>query len=136
MKEITVFRNEDLEDAMNKKYDVIYVVGELAEKIKNTEQLKKMSGPILGLLIGLVMATPFSFGVSSIALLGINTAIAAAGGTSISLGTLTAIVAIGASKVFDMYKNYNVDISRSGNGYKATLFLKETFDKLKDKAKE
>ena len=136
MKEITVFRKEDLEETMKEKYDVIYVVGELAEKIKNTEQLKKISGPVLGLLIGLVMATPFSFGVSSIALIGINTAIAAAGGTAISLGTLTAIVAIGASNVFDMYKNYNVDISRSGNGYKATLFLKETFEKLKGRAKE
>lgn len=136
MKEITINKKEDLEMAMKEKFDVIYVVGELAEKIKNTEQLKKMSGPVLGMLIGLVLATPLTFGVSSITLIGINAAISAAGGRAISLGTLTAIVAIGASKVFDMYKNYNVDISRSGNGYKATLFLKETFEKLKEKAKE
>ncbi len=136
MKDITINKKEELEMAMKEKYDVIYVVGELAEKIKNTEQLKKMSGPVLGLLVGLVLATPMTFGVSSITLIGINAAIGAAGGTAISLTTLSAVVAIGASSVFDMYKNYNIDISRSGNGYKVTLFLRETFEKLKDKAKE
>lgn len=136
MKEITVSKNEDLEKAMKEKYDIIYVVGELAEKIKNTEQLKKLSRPILGLLIGLIIATPFSGGVSTLALMGINAAIVAAGGTSISLGTLIAIVAIGANQVFNIYKDYKVDISRSGNGYKATLFLKETFEKSKDRVIE
>lgn len=136
MQEITVKDKEKLELAIKDKYDVIYIVGDLGENLKNTEQLKKMSGPVLGLLIGIVMATPFSFGVSTIALVGVNAAVVAAGGSAISLGTLTAIIAIGATNVFDIYKNYSVDISCFGDGYKATLFLKETFDKLKDKVKE
>ena len=41
MKEITVVTNDELETAIKMKYDIIFVVGDLVEKIKKTETLKK-----------------------------------------------------------------------------------------------
>ena len=51
MKEITVVSKTALEEAMNSKCDIIYVVGDLAKKIKRTVQLKDLSDTALAALL-------------------------------------------------------------------------------------
>ena len=120
MKEITVVSKTALEEAMNSKCDIIYVVGDLAKKIKRTVQLKNLSDTALAtLLISPKSKSPIVY--SKIISPGIPTPSPAR-----FIGT---IVALGASRILNIYKDYNVETSNTSNGYKIIMYRKETFNK-------
>ena len=120
MKEITVVSKTALEEAMNSKYDIIYVVGDLAKKIKRTVQLKNLSDTALAaFLISPKPKSPIVY--SKIVSPGLPIP-----STARLIG---AIVALGASRIFNIYKEYNVETSNTSNSYKIIMYRKETFDK-------
>ena len=128
MREITVKTREELETALEMKYEIINVEGELAEKIKRTESLKKLGTVALTTLIGSIIvafgAAPVTGGLSLPVVSAFAATTAAASGTAISSGTIIAIVAIGASLILTLYKDYDIEVKVAPDGVKVKLKLK------------
>ena len=128
MSEITVKTSDELKRAMDMKYDVINVEGELAEKIKKTESLKKLGTVALRAVVGGIIvafgAAPITGGLSLPVVSAFAATTAAASGTAISSGTIIAIVAIGASLILTLYKDYDIEVKVTPDGVKVKLKLK------------
>lgn len=113
---VVVRTSDELKKAMDNKSSVIYVEGELAQKIKKTEKLKKLSGVVLATVIGIIIAIPFTGGTTAVALAPVALAVKASSGVTLSTGAIIAIVSIGAGLVLTMYKDYDVDVEYDMNG--------------------
>lgn len=112
MKEITVVTNDELETAIKMKYDIIFVVGDLVEKIKKTETLKNLSiYALTGVITAIILscgAAPVTGGLSLIAASAVVTAASAATGVTLSTSVVIAIVSIGARLILNIYKDYDI----------------------------
>lgn len=120
MREITVRTNGELKKAMENNCNIIYVEGELAEKIKKTEQLKKLGTVALTGVIGAIIiacgTAPITGGMSFAAASAVVAATFAATGVTLSTSAIIAIVAIGAGLILTMYKDYDIEIEVDNNG--------------------
>ena len=105
MKEITVVTNDELETAIKMKYDIIFVVGDLVEKIKKTETLKNLS---IYALTGVITAIILSCGAAPVTGGLFVTAASAATGVTLSTSVVIAIVSIGARLILNIYKDYDI----------------------------
>lgn len=121
---------EKLKIAMDNKSSVIYVEGELAEKIKKTEKLKTLSSAALKIVLGSIIvacgASAVTGGLSMVVAAGVATATATTTGVVLTPVAIVAIVAIGAGLVLTMYKDYDIKVELDSKG-KARIILTRKF---------
>lgn len=127
---VFVRSSEELKKAMDNKISVIYVEGELAEKVKNTEKLKDLSSSNLHVVLeSIIVACGSSKSIgslSTIAATGVAATTTAATGVVLTPVAIVAIVAIGAVLVLGMYKDYDVKVELDLKG-KARIILTRKF---------
>ena len=124
MQEITVKTSKELKNAMDNKYDVIYVEGELAEKIKKTEKLKHIGKKTLIAIIAAYAATKgmnsATKGLSAPMAQALFRTVSKEAGVTLSAETLMIIAGIGVLCVLAMYRDYDVELNVPGISVKLT----------------
>ncbi len=112
MREITVSNKSDLEKAKNNRYDVIIVIGELANKLHTAKKVTALSKVTLGILAvaigGATVAAPITGGLSFAAAAPIAVA------TGASIPAIIAASAIGLALLIAVFKEYEVIEFRDG----------------------
>lgn len=119
----TVSTKKELEDALSSGERKVILKGEVAEKIIRSKKRKK--GALIGgiaLIVGGLVALPFTGGASATGILG---------GLGLTVGTVTisaaelTILAGGSITVYGIYKGYNVEFKPGPDGPVVILTGKE-----------
>lgn len=99
---IRVSNKEELDDAFDRGYQTIRVVGRLAGQIYKTRKLAQLSPLALGSLAASVGAAPPTGGVSLVGVIPPTI------GTGLSFGAIILAASIGLSLLIALYKNYEI----------------------------
>lgn len=90
----------ELERAKTDGVDRIVVKGELADKLKKTKKVAKLSGATLAVLVAAGAAVPFTGGVSFLV------AAPAAALTGLEIAAIVAALTLGVALILAVYKDY------------------------------
>ena len=116
---------EELKEAQEKGVDEIVVIGDLADKLKKSKLILKISAVAMALLIGAVGLLPLTGG-ASVVVLGPIIAL-----TGLDIGIITAATIIGIGLVTATYNDYE-EYSYSPGPPQELVLLKKDINKTQD----
>ena len=119
MKTITVTTKEELEKAKILKYEEIFIVGEVANKLVKSKKIAKLGKIGLAVLSASLASIPFTGGSS--AAIGFAAVSATTGLSVVAIGSA---VCLGISLVVGLLKDYDVTFEASIGTVKAKVILK------------
>jgi len=108
MQSVIVTTKDQLEKAKQEKVPEIIVVGDLADSLKRSQQITKLSAIGLAVLAASIATIPISGGLSSIA------AAPIAAYTGLEIAAIIAAVSLGVALILAIFKEYDVIEYESG----------------------
>ena len=93
----TVRTKAELERAKKDGVELIVVEGELADNLKKTKKVAKLSGASLAALMAAAAAAPFTFGVTLIPVAAI---------TGLEIAAIIVALSLGVALIIAVYKDY------------------------------
>lgn len=99
---ITVKTKDELQQAKEKKYDEIIVIGDLANKLIKAKKITKLSAATLGILGAAIVAAPATGGISGFA------AAPIAAMTGLELSAVIAASFMGIGFIIALFKDYKL----------------------------
>ena len=100
MAEVTVRSKDELEKAQNSRAEIIIIEGELANKIKKTKAVTKVSGVVIAAMIATCATIPLTGGGSVL----VVSSLAALSGLDIAV--IIAAASIGIALVIAVFRDY------------------------------
>ncbi|HFV8339274.1 TPA: hypothetical protein ACIABX_002342 [Escherichia coli] len=100
MAEVTVRSKDELETAQNSKAEIIIIEGELANKIKKTKAVTKVSGVVIAAMIATCATIPLTGGGSVL----VVSSLAALSGLDIAV--IIAAASIGIALIIAVFRDY------------------------------
>lgn len=100
MAEVTVRSKDELEKAQNSKAEIIIIEGELANKIKKTKAVTKVSGVVIAAMIATCATIPLTGGGSVL----VVSSLAALSGLDIAV--IIAAASIGIALIIAVFRDY------------------------------
>ncbi len=110
MATLAVTTKDQLQRAIDSGVANIRVTGTLAKDLQVARPVITLGGFMLFLLATAIVATPFTAGLSDVALLPLMAM------SGMEMAVIIAAVAIGLSLVLAVYKGYDVESGRDANG--------------------
>lgn len=119
MQSVIVTTKDQLEKAKQEKVPEIIVVGDLADSLKRSQQITKLSAIGLAVLATSIATIPLSGGLSSLALISGAQFVATfaapiAAYTGVEIAAIIAAVSLGVALILAIFKEYDVIEYESG----------------------